>query len=126
MISRTEIRVKTQSVAGTELMKNLSHYFSVGSYQIRILIGALFAAIVADGIITRYLIHNGFAQEGNPFMVYWVVEDKLLSVKILGGLLAALYLWSVYRRFPKLSIIFTSIFLTGYLLIVCWNLLILF
>jgi hypothetical protein len=126
MISRTEIRVKTQSVAGTELMKALSHYFSVGSYQIRILIGALFAAIVADGIITRYLVHNGFAQEGNPFMVYWVVEDKLLSVKILGGLLAALYLWSIHRRFPKLSIIFTSVFLTGYLLIVCWNLLILF
>ena len=107
-------------------MKALKNYFSTGNYQIRILLGALFAAIVADGIITRYLIHNGFAQEGNPFMVYWVVEDKLLSVKILGGLLAALYLWSVYRRFPKLSIIFTSIFLTGYLLIVCWNLLILF
>jgi len=106
-------------------MKALRNYFPAGSYQIRILIGALFAAIVADGIITRYLVHNGFAQEGNPFMVHWVVEDKLLSIKILGGLLAVIYLWGIYRRHPKLSVVFTSIFLTGYLFIVCWNLLIL-
>ena len=106
-------------------MKALRSYFPAGSYQIRILIGALFAAVVADGIITRYLIHNGFAQEGNPFMVHWVVEDKLLTIKILGGLLVAIYLWGIYRKHPKLSVVFTSIFLTGYLSIVCWNLLIL-
>lgn len=106
-------------------MKVLRNYFPAGSYQIRILIGSLFAAIVADGIITMYLVHNGFALEGNPVVEQWLVEDKLLSVKILGGLLAAFYLWSVYRKHPKLSIIFTSIFLVGYLFIICWNLLIL-
>jgi hypothetical protein len=111
--------------AYSELMKVLRRYLPAGSYQIRILIGSLFAAIVADGIITRYLVHNGFALEGNPIMEQWVVEDKLLSVKILGGLLAAIYLLSVYRKHPKLSIVFTSIFLAGYLLIICWNLLIL-
>ncbi len=107
-------------------METLRYYISISSYQIRILLGSLFAAIVADGIITRFLVHNGFAKEGNPFLIYWVIEDKLLSIKILGGLLAALYLWSVYRRHPKLSICFSSIFLTGYIFIICWNLLILF
>jgi len=106
-------------------MKAPRENFPSGTYQIRILLGALFAAVVADGIITMYLFHNGLAQEGNPFMVHWVVEDKLLSIKILGGLLAAIYLWNVFRRHPKVSIISTSILLTGYLFIIGWNLLIL-
>ena len=109
----------------SKLVETQRHYFA-GSYRIRILLGSLFAAIVADGVITRFLVHNGFAYEGNPFLEYWVVEDKFLSIKILGGLLAALYLWSIYRRRPKLSIFFSSMFLTGYTFIVIWNLLILF
>jgi hypothetical protein len=103
-------------------MKTPREYFPLGIYQIRILIGALFAAIVADGIITMYLFHSGIAQEGNPFMVHWVVEDKLLSIKILGGLLAAIYLWNIFRRHPKLSIAFSSVLLAGYLSIIFWNL----
>ena len=103
-------------------MAILKYYVSVSSYKIRILTGSLFAAIVADGIITRFLVHNGFAKEGNPFLMYWVVENKFLSIKILGGLLVAIYLWSIYRRHPRLSIVFSSIFLTGYVFIISWNL----
>ena len=106
-------------------MESLKHYISVRSYKIRILIGSLFAAIVADGIITKFLVHKGFAEEGNPFLVYWVVEDKFLFIKILGGLLVALYLWGINRRHPTLSICVTSIFLIGYIFIIIWNLLIL-
>ena len=106
-------------------MKVFRDYFPLGTYKIRILLGALFAAVVADGIITMYLFHSGLAKEGNPFMVHWVVEDKLLSIKILGGLLATIYLWSIFRRHPRLSITFSSILLAGYLSIICWNLLIL-
>ena len=112
------------SIAYGERMETLRNYFA-GSYRIRILLGSLLAAIVADGVITRFLVRNGFAHEGNPFMIYWVAEDKFLSLKILGGLLAALYLWGIYRRHPRLSIYFSSIFLTGYMFIVFWNLLIL-
>lgn len=103
-------------------MATLKYYISVSSYKIRMLTGSLFAAIVADGIITRFLVHNGFAREGNPLLIYWVVEDKFLSIKILGGLLVALYLWSIYRRHSRLSICFSSIFLTGYIFIISWNL----
>ena len=102
-------------------MEKLKCYFA-GSYRIRILLGSLFAAVVADGVITNFLVHNGFAYEGNPFLEYWVVENKFLSLKILGGLLAALYLWSIYRHHPKLSICFSSTFLIGYTFIVFWNL----
>jgi len=104
-------------------MEKLKYYFS-GSYPIRIILGSLFAAIVADGVITRFLVQNGIANEGNPFLEYWVLEDEFLSIKILGGLLAVLYLWNIYRRHPKLSICFSSIFLMGYTFVVFWNLLI--
>jgi len=107
-------------------METLSYYISGSHYRIRILLGSLFAAIVADGVITRFLVHNGLANESNPFLIYWVLEDKLLSIKILGGLLAALYLWNIYRRYPKISMGFSSIFLIGYVFIVFWNILILF
>lgn len=109
-----------------KITASLKNYISRSSYKIRILIGALFAAIVADGIITRFLVHNGYAKEGNPFLEHWVVEDKLLMIKLLGGLLVAIYLWHIYQRHPKLSICFSSLFLAGYIFIVTWNLLILF
>ena len=114
------------SVMRDKIIASFKNYISQSSYKIRILIGALFAAIVADGVITRYLVHNGYAKEGNPFMEHWVVEDKLLTIKLLGGLLVAIYLWHIYQRHPRLSICFSSIFLAGYIFIVIWNLLILF
>ena len=102
-------------------MKTLGTYFAGSNYRIRILLGALLSTIIADGIITKFLVLNGFAVEGNPFLRAWVVEDAFLTIKITGGLLAALYLWSIYRRHPKLSIVCSSIFLTGYTFIVFWN-----
>ena len=105
------------------VLEKLKGYFS-GSYPIRIILGSLFAAVVADGVITKFLVHNGFASEGNPFLKHWVLEDKFLSIKILGGLLAVFYLWGINRRHPKLSICFSSILLAGYTFIVGWNLLI--
>jgi hypothetical protein len=108
------------------VIEAIRNNFASGSYKIRILIGSLFAAIVADGVITRFLVHDGLAREGNPFMESWVAEDKLLFIKICGGILVGICLWSIYRRKPRLSIIFTSILLAGYISIVCWNLLILF
>ena len=104
-----------------EDMKGLSAYFAAGNYRIRILLGTLLSTIIADGIITKFLVLNGFAFEGNPLLRFWVGEDAFLTIKITGGLLAALYLWSIYQRHPKLSIICSSVFLAGYTFIVFWN-----
>ena len=40
-------------------MNALRNYFA-GSYPIRIILGSLVAAVVADGIITQFLVLNGF------------------------------------------------------------------
>lgn len=105
-------------------LETLKSYFA-GSYQIRILLGSLFAVMVADGVITKFLVLNGFASEGNPFLRFWVGKDVFLSIKLLGGLLAALCLWTIYKRHPTLSICCSSIFLAAYTFIVFRNLLIL-
>ena len=105
------------------IMKSLTNHFA-GSYRIRILLGSLLATIVADGIITKYLVLNGYAVEGNPFLYFWVGHDAFLTFKLLGGLIAAFYLWGIYRRHSKLSIFFSSLFLAVYTFIIFWNLLI--
>jgi H+/Cl- antiporter ClcA len=98
----------------------VTHHFS--NYKIRIILGALVAAVAADGVITMYLVSEGLASESNPFLHFWVFEDTFLIVKLMGGLLAAFYLWNIYRRHQNLGICFSSIFLAGYIFIIYWNL----
>ena len=105
---------------GTVLEK-LKAYFA-GSYTQRILIGSLFAAVVADGIITKYLVSQGLATEGNPFLGDWVHNNAFYTLKIFGALLACFYLWSIGKRHPNLSIAFTSLLLAAYAYIVLRNL----
>lgn len=106
-------------------MENLRKYFA-GSYKIRILLASLVCAVVADGIITNYLVYNGLAVEGNPFLQFWVGHEDFLTIKFLGGLLASMYLWGMFRRNPDLSIGLSSLCLVGYTFILIWNLLIIF
>ena len=91
-------------------------------YTIRILLGTLVATVTADGIITKFIVQMGLATEGNPFLDYSVTQDTFLILKLTGGLIAALYLWSIYRRHPRFSIGFTSLLLAGYTFIIFWNL----
>lgn len=100
-----------------------SHFLR--GYRIRLILGALFAAVVADGLITRFLIHNGLAREANPFLVYWVRGDELLILKLVGGFLAVLYLFFIYRRHPTLAMVTSTFFLAAYTIIIFWNLLLL-
>ncbi|MDD4858617.1 MAG: DUF5658 family protein [Dehalococcoidales bacterium] len=104
-------------------MNSLKSYFA-GSYPIRIILGALVAAVVADGVITRFLVFNGLAYEGNPLLRYWVYQDTFLFLKLMGGLLAAMYLWSIHKRHPRLAIGFSSLCLSVFTGILIWNLLI--
>ena len=100
--------------------KALQGYFA-NSYPIRIILAALVCAVIADGIITRFLIQNHLAREINPFLQYWVYKDVFLDIKLWGGLLAALYLWSIYKRNRPLAIAFSSLCLTVYTCIIFWN-----
>ena len=67
-------------------------------------------------------IRGGLAREGNPFLVPIVGETNFLILKVVGVLLAALILWDVHRRHPRVAIIATSVWVVGYGAIVLWNL----
>ncbi len=108
----------------SELTETVSNYFA-GSYRIRILLGSLFAAIVADGVITKFLVHHGLAREANPLLSYWVGHDAFLALKLAGSFLGTVDLFFMYRRHPRLSMGFSAFFLTVYTIIILWNLLIL-
>ena len=113
-------RLASANLLVGKLQRTIRDYFT-DSYRIRIILGSLFTAIVADGIITKFLVLNGFAIEGNPFLGDWVTNNAFYTLKIFGGLLALLYLWSIYKRHPRLSIGFSSLFLVAYTLIIFWN-----
>ena len=59
--------------------------------------------IVADGLITHYLIKHGLGREGNPFLQNFVGEQTFLVIKVAGALLCALILWDIYKRRPKMA-----------------------
>lgn len=77
--------------------------------------------VIADGLITEFLVKNRFATEGNPFLQRWVGGDHFLILKTVGAILATLLLWDIGRKHPKLATVATSSFVVVYTAIVFWN-----
>ena len=96
--------------------------FSVKSRTMRLMLYTLFSLIVADGLITRFLVTNGHALEVNPFLQAWVGQELFLTIKVSGAFLAILLLWTKYNTKPRLIHTITSVFLVFYTSIVFWNL----
>ena len=86
------------------------------------ILGLLVGFEILDGVISHFLIRSGLAREGNPFLQPIVGEVNFLILKVVGGLLCALILWHIYKRYPKLALISTSCFVVVYAVIVLWNL----
>jgi hypothetical protein len=88
---------------------------------IKFLIGALAVLVVADGLISHFLINNGLAHEGNPLLVVLVGKWNFLIIKVVGAFVCSLILWDIYKKWPKLALISTSCFVLFYTVIVSWN-----
>ncbi len=96
--------------------------FYVRSRKMRLTLYTLFGLIVADGLLTNFLVTNGHALEANPFLQAWVGKDIFLAIKVSGAFLVTLLLWIKYNRKPKLIYGITIVFLAFYTGIVFWNL----
>lgn len=105
-----------------EQRKNLDDHSSISHPLIRALLGTMAALVVADGIISQFLIKKGFAYEGNPLLRPLVGDDQFLTIKIAASFLATLALWCIYKRHPRLAFTVTLFFLLFYTIIVFWNL----
>ena len=101
-------------------MEAIRSYF-YGEYRIRLLIGIIIPLVVADGIISNFLVTQGLCLEANPFLRLWVVEPSFLTVKIVAGILVTLLLWDIYKRNQRLSFIASTYCVIVYTATVYWN-----
>ena len=90
--------------------------------MMKYLLGLLIVFEISDGVLTHFLVRDGLAREGNPFLVSLVGETNFLVLKVVGVLLCALILWDIYKRLPRVALISTSCFVVFYGVIVLWNL----
>ena len=98
-------------------------FFDIDRTKIRLLLGTLFALVVADGILSNYLVTHGLGKELNPISQVLISQGNLISVKLLGALLAALILWDIQKKRPKAAMLVTLCAVTLYTGILYWNLL---
>jgi hypothetical protein len=95
---------------------------SVRLRRIEYLLGTLLGLVVADGLISQFLIKSGMGQEGNPFIRAVVTENHFLVVKMCAAILIVLILWNIARRSPRLIFIFSACVVGIYTAILFWNL----
>ena len=84
----------------------------------------LFGLIVADGLITEYLIAGRLGWELNPLLAILVGDSSFLIFKALGAALAILILRNVARSSYRVSLAFTYCSVLLYSVIVFWNLIV--
>lgn len=111
--SRTEDREGLSKTTSSSL---------AGTYRIRVLLGTLFALVVADGIISHFIVAQGLGRELNPFLQTLVVQGSFLAIKVAGALLSAFILWRMYWKRPHISETITLCMVIVYTGIVYWNL----
>ena len=88
----------------------------------RLTLYTLFCLVIADGLLTNFLVTNGYGIEANPFLQDWVGKDIFLAIKVSGAFLATLLLWIKYNWKPKLIYGIAVVFLALYTGIIFWNL----
>ena len=95
--------------------------FKIRSHTMRLMLYTLFSLIVADGLLTEFLVINKYASEANPFLRAWIGQDWFLAIKVSGAFLVTLLLWIKYNTKPKLIYTITAVFLVFYIGVLFWN-----
>jgi hypothetical protein len=97
-------------------------FLRIESRTVRYTLYVLFGIIVADGLLTQFLVTGGYGSEGNPLLTSLVGGKSFLDIKISGAFLATLFLWINYNTKPRLIYTITVVALGLYTIIVYWNL----
>lgn len=90
--------------------------------RIRCLLGTVFALVVADGLISNFLVTHGLAREWNPYLQTLVIDDNFLLIKVAGALLCTLILWDIYKKRPQMAMISTLCVVVLYTGLLYWSL----
>ena len=94
----------------------------IESRTVRYTLYTLFGIMVADGLISQFLVTGGYGSEGNPLLMSWVGGGSFLGLKIVGAFLATSLLWIKYNTKPRLVSTVAVLALVLYTTIVYWNL----
>jgi hypothetical protein len=94
--------------------------------KIEYLLGTLLGLVVADGLLSQFLIKSGIGQEVNPLLKTLVAEDSFLIIKMCGAIICVLILWNMARRVPRTAFIVSVSLVAVYTAILFWNLAVFF
>jgi hypothetical protein len=89
--------------------------------KIEYLLGTLLGLIIADGVISQFLIKEGLGKEANPFLITIATSSDFLIIKLCGAVLCVLILWNMAKRSPKLTLVFSASVVFIYTAILFWN-----
>jgi len=90
--------------------------------QMRYILYVLFGLIVADGILSDFLVSYNLGWEWNPLLKNTIGSDQFMLIKVCGALLVILLLWNIYRKRPGVAVISSLCSLVFYIAIIYWNL----
>ena len=97
-------------------------FLRIESRTVRYTLYVLFGIIVADGLLSQFLVTGGYGLEANPLLAPLVGGESFLAIKISAAFLATLMLWIKYNTRPRLVYTITVVALGFYTTIVYWNL----
>lgn len=98
-------------------------YLNIEDRTVRYTLYTLFGVIVADGLISQFLVTTGYGSEGNPLLMSMVGSGAFLDIKISGAFLVTLFLWTKHNTKPRLVSTVAVTALVIYTAILLWNLL---
>jgi hypothetical protein len=97
-------------------------FLHIESRTVRYILYVLFGIIVADGLLTQFLVAGGYGMEANPLLAPLVGGESFLAIKVSAAFLVTLFLWIKYNARPRLVYTVAVAALGVYTTIVYWNL----
>ncbi len=88
----------------------------------RFILYVLFGLIVADGILSDFLVSHNMGWEWNPLLKSMVAGEHFMLVKVCGAILVITLMWNIYRKRPYMAVISSLCSLVFYTAIIYWNL----
>ncbi|MBN2076198.1 MAG: hypothetical protein JW762_11670 [Dehalococcoidales bacterium] len=108
---------------GSAILERIQNKAATQSRNLQLLWGALFALILADGLITEFAVTNDVGYEANPLLANMLGSHKFFLFKLLGAILVILFLRNISKKHYRVGLISSYIAVILYMIVVFWNLL---
>ncbi len=94
----------------------------LSTQQMKYVLCTLFWAIVADGMLSEFIVSRNLGREWNPLLKTLIGGEQFMLIKVCGALLVMILIWNIYRKRPGMAAISSLCSLVFYTAIVYWNL----